>query len=202
MKKAAVISTGSELILGKVIDSNTVYISSRLSSIGISVEEQVTVPDDEEKIRNSIKRLSETVEFLFITGGLGPTRDDLTVKVIADLFKRKVSSDPVSLARLEDYFRKTGRDVTESDLRLAEIPENTRILPNPLGLAPGFILDDEGITIIAMPGVPEEMQTIMSESVVPLLENLVSLGGSSKIFHFLDSKRAPLMISYRNFNLT
>ncbi len=192
MKKAGIVSTGTELILGKISDSNAAYISRCLSSLNLSVEELVTVPDNEEKIKSTIRRLLKTVDLIIITGGLGPTDDDLTVEILADLFNKNVVIDQEALDKIKQYFAETGREVTESDARLAAVPEDVRILRNGTGLAPAFLIEEKGKIIIALPGVPDEMKGIMAESVLPILTEKISSGKTSKVFNFFGLKESTV----------
>lgn len=192
MAKAAVISIGTELTGGRVVDTNASHISRHLYTAGFSIVEHAVVPDNSEKILSTVSRLLKEADIIVITGGLGPTSDDVTVKAVADFFKRDIVADPVAREKIEFFFRQTGRDVNESDLRMAEIPEGAEVLSNPAGLAPGFLIQENNKMIFVLPGVPREMKSIFEDSVLPRMKKNHSQLNLSCTFRFFGLKESAV----------
>ena len=167
---AETIAVGAELLQGGRSDSNSLFISDRLGTLGIEVRFKCIVGDDEADIVHALKNAVRRAGVIVVTGGLGPTVDDCTRKAIATatglrLRRRKEALDGLT-ARLTQW----GRTPTERQLRQAMVPSRATVVPNPVGSAPGFALPWKGAFLIALPGVPREMEAMMQQSVLPLLE--------------------------------
>ena len=168
---AEIISVGTELLLGDIVNTNAQYLSKELANLGINVYRQTVVGDNEERILESFERAFENSDIIVTTGGLGPTPDDLTKEVAAKYFKQELVLHEESYKKLESYFKNNGRGVTESNKKQAYFPKETIILKNNHGTAPGAILEGEnGKKIIILPGPPKEMKPMFDEQVIPHLK--------------------------------
>ncbi len=167
--QASILSIGDELTLGQTVDTNAAWLSARLVERGVVTRRHVTVPDDREAIARAVRQAAGEVELVLVTGGLGPTSDDLTRQALADVLGAPLELDAAALARIEAFFRARGRPMTPSNRVQAMIPAGADGLDNPCGTAPGIKLRMEQTTVIAMPGVPAEMQAMFELHVAPLL---------------------------------
>ncbi|MDD7796298.1 competence/damage-inducible protein A [Clostridium sp. 'White wine YQ'] len=168
---AEIISVGTELLLGDIVNTNAQYLSRELANLGINVYRQTVVGDNEERILESFERAFENSDIIVTTGGLGPTPDDLTKEVAAKYFKQELVLHEESYKKLESYFKNNGRGVTESNKKQAYFPKEAIILKNNHGTAPGAILEGEkGKKIIILPGPPKEMKPMFDEQVIPYLK--------------------------------
>jgi len=192
MKSAAVITTGSELIKGKTADTNSVFLGRHLSFLGFEVKEHCTIPDRREEITAAVIRLLEENDVLIITGGLGPTSDDVTVEAIADSFGLQVVIDNKAKENIFQRFKLAGCEINDSDIKMASVPAGSLILENQKGLAPGFLLNIHDKILIALPGVPDEMKHCFSFSTLDHLKKLSKNSSEEYIFHFFGRKESEL----------
>jgi len=155
-----VISVGTELCLGLIQDTNASFLARRLAALGLSVGALSVVPDDPEAISRTLAAAMARNDLVVVTGGLGPTADDVTREAIAAAAGRPLERNVASQARLEGFFRKRGRPPTESNLQQADFPVGAVIFPNACGTADGFALSGDGRLVVAMPGVPSEMRAM------------------------------------------
>lgn len=166
---AEIISTGTELLLGQVVNTNAQYISARLAELGIQLFFQTTVGDNrvrmEEAIQNGLKR----ADIVITTGGLGPTQGDITKEVCAAIFGRKLELHEESLARIKAFFARRELKMTENNVRQAMMPQGAIVLENNFGTAPGVVLEKGDKAILNLPGPPHEMRGMFEEVVVPYL---------------------------------
>jgi nicotinamide-nucleotide amidase len=184
MPSCAILSIGTELLLGQILNTNAQFISQELAAIGMNCFYQTTVGDNKQRIVDTVKQLLNQSEILLITGGLGPTADDLTTESIAQTFGVELVHDEAVLQRIADFFRQRGYPMPETNRKQALRPAGADLLPNPRGTAPGFIwrIDDSllnkaGIDtriskerlIMTFPGVPGEMKAMWRETAVPYL---------------------------------
>lgn len=165
-----IISIGNELLYGKTVNTNASFIAEQLFNIGIEVEEVITIGDNKEDIEKALNQAFETSNWVIITGGLGPTKDDITKKVIADYFDCSLVMDQPTLERITEMYRRRGTQITEVNRRQAEIPEKGIALRNDHGTAPGIWIEEGEKVAVILPGVPFEMKAIMIEEVIPLIE--------------------------------
>ena len=168
---AEIITTGTELLLGEIVDTNAPFIARQLRSIGVNLYYKTTVGDNRERLAQVIRQALDRSDVVIITGGLGPTVDDITREAVADATGRELILRPDIVDHLRDFFARRGRTFTDNNLRQAYLPQGAIMLPNPIGTAPGFIVEDPRGTIIVMPGVPMEMKRMMTEQVIPYLKN-------------------------------
>lgn len=168
--KLEILTIGNELLLGSTVDTNGAEVARALGEVGVRVVRCTTVADDGDAIRHAVADALRRTGGVVTTGGLGPTRDDITKKVVADLFGRSLVLDERVLAELEDRFRRHGRaPMPQSNRSQAEVPEGATVLPNRWGTAPGLWIEDEGHLVVMLPGVPREMRGLLAESVIPRL---------------------------------
>ena len=166
----AIISIGNELLTGQTVNTNATWIASRLNLAGFSVKEILVVGDEESEILRAISSTAEHASLVLITGGLGPTRDDITKHALCKYFNCSLQQDPDVLKDIRGFFLRRGLDITELNRLQAMVPEKATALRNPNGTAPGLWLRQNNTIFIAMPGVPFEMKEMMDQQVIPALE--------------------------------
>ena len=164
------IFVGTELLLGNILNTNAQYLSQRLADLGVNCYLQTTVGDNAGRLEEAVQRALARVELVILTGGLGPTRDDLTKETVAEAFDRELVLDEASLAHIRGRFAKMGREMTPNNIKQAMFPAGCLIMPNPNGTAPGCIVEGEGKAAILLPGPPHEMEPMFEASVLPYLE--------------------------------
>lgn len=178
---AEIITIGDELMRGEIIDSNKARIAERLLLHDLDCRHQVSVLDDPADMRDAFERASTRSDFVLVSGGLGPTRDDITTEVMAETFGRKLELDAASLAAIEAFFAKVGREMVETNRKQAFFPDGADVLTNPVGTAPGFSVREGRATFFAMPGVPRELDKMMDEQVLPrIAARLGEMDGGSE----------------------
>jgi nicotinamide-nucleotide amidase len=168
----AVISIGTELTRGELVNTNASWLAAALTDLGFETFEHATVDDDKARIVATLERIAATAKVVVCTGGLGPTTDDLTTQAVARALGVPLQRDEVSLDHIRRRFEKIGRAMTESNAKQADFPEGATVLPNPIGTAPGFMVTIRGAQAFFMPGVPREMKRMFEEQVVPRIRDL------------------------------
>lgn len=179
--QAVIVSTGNEILSGAVVDTNAAFISSRLFPMDIRVRLMIVAGDDCDTLEHVLRIAVDAAEIVIISGGLGPTDDDNTIEALRRLIGFRVVVDAAASGRIEKFFQRMGRAVSQSDIKMAEVPECARIIPNENGLAPGFILQNNGKVIIAMPGVPREMKEMVDRYIIPYLRDECGIAERSHI---------------------
>lgn len=169
----AVLTIGDELINGEMADTNTRTIARLLGGAGLKIREALSVGDDEDDIARALQQLQERRRVVIVTGGLGPTGDDLTARGAARAFRRPLCLNDEALAQIRAHFRRTGRDMHPRNEKQALLPQRATVIPNPIGSAPGFALQVEHCTLFFLPGVPNEMEAMLRASLLPQLAGLV-----------------------------
>ncbi len=175
MAKAEIVSIGSELLLGQIVDSNAAWMAQRLTDLGVDLYYKTMVGDNEGRMADVIDRALGRSDVVITGGGLGPTQDDITRQVIAEVTGRKLVLDPELLAQIEQRFRRRGFIMTANNERQAYIPEGAIPVKNPNGTAPSFIVEDPRGAVFALPGVPFEMKWLFDNEVAPYLRRSFSL---------------------------
>jgi nicotinamide-nucleotide amidase len=165
-----IVTTGSELLLGQIINTNSAYMAAELNTIGFDVLYQTTVGDNRQRMAAVLKHALSRADIVITSGGLGPTQGDITKEVCADLFGRVLELHEPSLERLKAYFARVQRDMTENNLRQVMIPEGAQVFDNHAGTAPGVVQEKDGKLLINLPGPPSEMKDMFSRSLKPFLE--------------------------------
>jgi nicotinamide-nucleotide amidase len=167
---AEIIAIGSELLLGQIQDTNTPYLAGRLQELGIEVAFQSMVGDDRKRMTSVLRRAIRRSRFIITTGGIGPTEDDLTREVVAEVCGKKLVFKPKLFKLIKTYFDLAGFVMAPNNRKQAFIPEGARVIPNLQGTAPGFMAETvEEKWIIVLPGVPRELKRMLSDTVLPFL---------------------------------
>ena len=179
--KAELISVGTELLLGQIINTDAPYLAKQLSYMGIDVYYQVTVGDNTKRLLASIDEALSRSDIVILTGGLGPTADDLTKETVAEYFGLEMKEDEKSMTDLKAYFARSTRPMTPNNLKQAFFPEGCIILPNRKGTAPGCIVERDGKCAIILPGPPFEMIDMFQNCVVPYLKQNATEGIHSRV---------------------
>jgi nicotinamide-nucleotide amidase len=172
--KAEIIAVGSELLTPDRLDTNSLFLTEELNTIGIEVVRKTVVGDNRDLLAEAFRGALNRVPLIISSGGLGPTEDDLTRETVADLLGRKLRRNDEILRYIEGRFRSLGREMPEVNVRQAMVPEGAEILENPRGTAPGLWLEDSGRTVVLLPGPPREMKPLFREQVLPRLGRRVS----------------------------
>lgn len=169
--KASIITIGDELLIGQVVDTNSAWMAERLNDIGINVNRRVAVGDNREDIWQALEEEEKKSSIILITGGLGPTADDITKPLLCDYFKASLIVDQQALDNVKNIFENyLKRPLIERNLRQAEVPDNCSVLQNKRGTAPGMWFERNGVIYVSMPGVPFEMKGMMEADVLPKLK--------------------------------
>ena len=169
VRSAEILCVGTELLLGDIINTNASYISRRLAALGIPVYRQAVVGDNPERMRPAIAESFSRSDCLILSGGLGPTCDDITKEMVAEHFGLELVLNQEALDRMMEYFSMTGRNMTKNNEKQAMAPIGARVLQNNWGTAPGFVIEKDGKTAILLPGPPIELEPMWRERVEPYL---------------------------------
>ena len=171
--KTAILSVGTEILFGQIVNTNTVYLSQQMNMLGFDVMYHYTVGDNPKRVEETIDLAFQDCDLILTTGGLGPTQDDLTKEVACKaLDDTLVMMDDV-LEEITKYFKTLGREMTENNKKQAIMPSRATVFHNDAGTAPGFALEKDGKYIICMPGPPREMKRMFQNSVVPFLQSMI-----------------------------
>jgi nicotinamide-nucleotide amidase len=168
----AVLSIGTELTRGELVNTNASWLATGLTDLGFDVIEHCVVDDDKARIVAALDRLARATKIIVCTGGLGPTTDDLTTEAVASAIGVTVERDDPSLDHIRRRFEKLGRVMSDSNAKQADFPKGATILQNPIGTAPGFMVEIRGAHAFFMPGVPREMQRMFDDHVVPRIREI------------------------------
>ena len=171
---ATIITIGDELLIGQTIDTNSAWMGQELNKIGVRIYQRIAVGDDAAQITDALKRAAAVSSIVLITGGLGPTKDDITKKTIAEYFGVGFVFYEEVWGKMKTIFEKRGKEVLEMNRGQAMLPANALMLPNARGTAQGMWFDEAGIVYVSMPGVPHEMKHLM-EQVIPKLQQRFKL---------------------------
>lgn len=165
-----IITIGDEILIGQIVDTNSAWMAQQLNEFGIRVKQITSISDDKQHIIDALNEAQKRADIILITGGLGPTKDDITKHTLAEYFNAKLVLNEEALANVERIFARFNRPVTEVNRKQAEVPDNCTIIQNPQGTAPGMHFNINGKHIFCMPGVPFEMKAIMESSVLPYIK--------------------------------
>lgn len=164
------INIGDELLIGQVVNTNAAFIGQQMSAAGFELTDVITIGDDSQAIRDTVTSSLAKTDVVIMTGGLGPTKDDITKKIICDIFQRELVMDEPTLQHVTEIFASRGMDLTETNRQQALVPKDCTVLSNPLGTAPGLWIEQDSKVLIALPGVPFEMEKLIKDEVMPRLE--------------------------------
>jgi nicotinamide-nucleotide amidase len=174
--KTALLTIGDEILIGQIADTNAQWIGAKLTDIGVDIKTVISISDKPQAIIQALDRLKNEVELIIITGGLGPTKDDLTKKTLADYFKTELESNPMVLDHIKALFEKFGYPFTKLNYEQALVPKDARVLMNHWGTAPGMWFEKEDMAdVISLPGVPYEMKELMKAEVIPGIQSRFEL---------------------------
>lgn len=172
---AEIITIGDEILIGQIVDTNSAWIAKQLNDIGIRIKQMTSISDEKTHILDTLKEASERADIIIITGGLGPTKDDITKTTLAEYFGTGMRRDEATLKRVEDIFSRYKRPMLDVNIRQADVPENCTVLQNLNGTAPGMWFEHLGKVYVSMPGVPFEMMILFEEEVIPRLKSKFTL---------------------------
>jgi nicotinamide-nucleotide amidase len=165
--KAEILTIGDEILIGQITNTNSVWIAQQLNLIGIKVVHMASIADDGEAITRAFNDAMNRADFVFITGGLGPTKDDITKNIFAKFFNTTLEMDALVLDDIDSFFTKRGRHLSELNRNQALVPKGCIVFRNKNGTAPGMWMKKNNTVFISMPGVPYEMKALVSESILP-----------------------------------
>lgn len=172
LSSACILVIGDEVLSGRTEDKNINFIAKRCDNIGVSVNEVRIIPDDKETIKNTVLECYKKFDYIFTTGGIGPTHDDITTECIASAFNLDVEINPEALKRLKDHYKKSNVELNDARIKMAKIPKGAKLIDNPVSSAPGFIVEN----IYVLPGVPKILQAMFKnlEDEIKGITNMVS----------------------------
>ncbi|MBI5324855.1 MAG: competence/damage-inducible protein A [Ignavibacteriae bacterium] len=170
MIKVSIITIGDEICIGQIINTNAAWMASQCTTIGAKVINHIVAEDEKESIIQALNKLTEKSDFILLTGGLGPTHDDITKQVLSDYFNDKLVKHEPTYKKLEEAYSKRGTEFLERNKGIANMPSKCKVLTNNAGAAPGMLFKTNNKFIISMPGVPAEMRDIMANHVLPLIK--------------------------------
>ena len=181
MANAEIVAIGSELLLGQIVDTNSAWMAQRLTAVGVNLYFKSVVGDNPGRMREAIARALERADIVITSGGLGPTQDDLTREIVAEVTRRKLVFDDELLEQVEGHFRRRGRTMTPNNRRQAYMPEGAIPVKNPNGTAPCFIVEDPRGVVFSLPGVPVELKWLFEHEVEPYLRRKFNL---AEVIHY------------------
>jgi nicotinamide-nucleotide amidase len=174
--KAEIITIGDEILIGQIVDTNSQWIGQQLNKIGVSVYQITSIQDDKQHILNAFKEAQERVDIVIITGGLGPTKDDITKKTIASFFNDdKITEYPEVIAHIKGLFKKMNHPFREIQRTQAQLPSKATYLQNDFGTAPGMWFYENETVFVSLPGVPYEMKGLITNQVLPRIQKQFKL---------------------------
>ena len=209
---AELISVGTEILMGNILNSNARYLAEKCASLGLDMYYQVTVGDNYDRMMSVVKTALDRSDIIIVTGGLGPTEDDLTKEVCAEAMGMELEEDPHTRACLEAYFKNNiYKEIPENNWKMVTVPHGSIVLDNPNGMAPGLIMEKNGKTAILLPGPPNELYPLFEGQVFPYLEkrqnsrlvsHMVKICGygesqvEDKILDLIDKQTNPTIATY------
>ena len=169
--QAEIITIGDEILIGQIVDTNSTFIAKELNKIGIDVYQISSVSDEKQHILNALSEAQSRVDLVIVTGGLGPTKDDITKHTFCEYFEDVLVENKDVLNHVEELFKKYfKKPITKVNQQQALVPSKAEVLMNPVGTAPGMWINHKNTIFVSMPGVPFEMKNIVSNRLIPLLQ--------------------------------
>ena len=169
IQSAEILTIGTEILLGDLVDTNAAWLGGRLASLGVSIYRHTTVGDNKSRITDALKEAASRTDLVITTGGLGPTSDDLTNACLGEAVGREMVEYPEARRHVDEMFKRFGREPTQSNYKQAVFPEGSELIPNPLGTAMGAMLELDDALVATFPGVPGEMKGMFEETLEPLI---------------------------------
>ncbi len=194
---AEILAVGTELLMGQIANTNAQYISGRLPDVGVSVYYHSVVGDNPNRLKEALSLALKRSDVVIMTGGLGPTQDDLTKETVAEAFGRKLVLNEESLERLKRHFARTNRVMTENNLKQANMPEGAIVLQNNNGTAPGCILEEGNKAVIMMPGPPREMKPMFEDGVIPYFRSKAEYRLVSRFLRIIGVGESALEMEFK-----
>ncbi len=173
--RAEIITIGDEILIGQIVDTNSAWIGQQLNLNGIAIYQITSVSDNRMHILNALKEAEDRADVILITGGLGPTKDDITKKTLCDYFETDLVLNADVLADVTAIFSSFNRGVSDINKRQAEVPRISSVIRNEKGTAPGMVIERNGKLFVSMPGVPHEMKAMVTKDVIPLIQERFQL---------------------------
>jgi len=171
--KARIITIGDEILIGQIVDTNSAWLATELHQLGIAIERIVSIADTREAIHDALNAVDDSIALVILTGGLGPTKDDITKAALGDWFNSGWRTDAMVLERVAEHFAIRGLPMPEVNRGQAEVPDNCEVLFNAHGSAPGMWFEKNGSVFISMPGVPFEMKSIFTDHAIPRIRTRI-----------------------------
>ncbi|MBE6065929.1 competence/damage-inducible protein A [Clostridium cochlearium] len=212
---AEIIAVGTEILLGDIVNTNAQFLSKKLAQMGISVYHQSVVGDNSNRLKEELNESFKRSDIVITTGGLGPTKDDLTKEIGAEYFNKEMILNEESLETIKNYFKKQGRKLSKNNEKQAYFPKDSIILPNNFGTAPGCIIEENNKYLIMLPGPPREIIPMFEQHVVPYLKKfnegvliskvlkICGMGESqvvTEINHLIENQTNPTVAPYAKEN--
>jgi nicotinamide-nucleotide amidase len=169
IRSAEILTVGTEILLGDLVDTNSAYLSARLAALGVSVYRHTTVGDNAKRIAAALREAASRADLVITTGGLGPTSDDLTNQCLGEAAGREMVEYPEARRHVDEMFQRFGREPTPSNYKQAIFPDGSKLIPNPVGTAMGAMLELDGALVATFPGVPGEMRRMFEDTLEPLI---------------------------------
>ncbi len=185
MPHAEIVTIGTELLLGEIVDTNSAYLARHLRDLGLDVYRMTTVGDNPARIAQAVREALARAEVVITTGGLGPTVDDPTRQAIAEAVGRPLVFSEDAWRMVQERYRARQCAVGENARQQAYVPQGARLIPNPVGTAPGFIVETPQGVVITLPGVPREMEAMFTQGVVPYLRERFPQAGVLRVRHLV-----------------
>lgn len=173
--KVEVISIGDELLIGQTVNTNASWMGTAMREIGADMEYGTVIRDEENVMRTAFDQALSRADVVLVTGGLGPTKDDITKRVLCEYFNATMIENSDVLAHVKGYFESRGREMLDVNILQAHVPDKATVLHNEVGTAPGMWFEQEGKVLVSMPGVPYEMKNLMTTHVIPMLQDRFQL---------------------------
>jgi nicotinamide-nucleotide amidase len=170
-----IITIGDEILIGQIVDTNSAWMGQKLNEVGIRVAQITSISDSREAILEAVEQAEKRVQIVLITGGLGPTKDDITKVTLLEYFGGEMVFSEAQYKQVEALFKSFGREVTPINRKQAEVPSSCKVLVNDRGTAPGMWFEKDSVIYVSMPGVPYEMKAFMENQVIPELKNRFDL---------------------------
>lgn len=167
---AEILAVGTELLMGQIANTNAQYISQKLNTIGVNVYYHSVVGDNPSRLKTALELAFDRSDVVIMTGGLGPTQDDLTKETVAEIMGKKLILHDESLKQIEEFFKKINRPMAKNNVKQAYLPEDCIVIKNNNGTAPGCIIEKENKVVVMLPGPPSEMRPMLDDTVIPYLQ--------------------------------
>lgn len=175
MIHASIVTIGDEILIGQIVDTNSAFISRELNKVGIRIKHKISIGDQREEIENALNTLIGKTDVIIFTGGLGPTNDDITKIVLNDYFGGKFVRHEETYRMLEEYYKSRNREFIPVNQTQADVPDVCTVLINKNGTAPGMMFEKDGTLVYSLPGVPYEMEALLTEQVIPVIQDRFNL---------------------------